>query len=221
MDTDEQKLKRSRLRHELEKRHITGKKFAEASGVTPDTLSRYLTGKKELPDKYLERAAEILDLSDAYLKGMSDEPDRSAPWLPQNIHDVSRQTFRISCLWNFLEQLGVDLEPVLKIGTVTYYRDKKLVWHPDQDDVPDLANDEYLDAIRANCEESSYQIRATYQDQQKMFSYEEFQEWALSMIAMIDMRLADIFHTGYADITCVPVADDLSRAIGGKNRIEW
>lgn len=59
----------TRLQSALLRAKVKNKDFAEATGVTPETLSRYLHGKVNIPEDYIKRAAEQLHISEEYLTG--------------------------------------------------------------------------------------------------------------------------------------------------------
>ncbi len=61
-----------RLQSELWKAKKKNVDFAEATGVTPETLSRYLHGKANIPDEYIEKAAKELNITAGYLTGEED-----------------------------------------------------------------------------------------------------------------------------------------------------
>ena len=61
-----------RLQGLLMKARIKNKDFAEATGVTPETLSRYLHGKGSIPEEYIKKAAKELNISAKYLMGEED-----------------------------------------------------------------------------------------------------------------------------------------------------
>ncbi len=56
-----------KLRIEIDKKGYKYKKFAEMTGVAPTTLSRILTGDRNLTKKYAVRAATALNVDPGYL----------------------------------------------------------------------------------------------------------------------------------------------------------
>ena len=61
-----------RLQSSLMKTRMKNKDFAEATGVTPETLSRYLHGKVNIPEEYIKKAAKELNVTAEYLMGKED-----------------------------------------------------------------------------------------------------------------------------------------------------
>ena len=59
----------TRLQGALLRTKVKNKDFAEATGITPETLSRYLHGKVNIPADYIKRAAKKLNISEGYLTG--------------------------------------------------------------------------------------------------------------------------------------------------------
>ena len=62
----------TRLQSALLRAKVKNKDFAEATGITPETLSRYLHGKVNIPEEYIKRAAKQLHISAGYLTGEED-----------------------------------------------------------------------------------------------------------------------------------------------------
>lgn len=52
----------------IEESGLKVKKFAELSGVVPTTLSKFLNDKSPMSDKYIRRAAKLLDTTYEYIK---------------------------------------------------------------------------------------------------------------------------------------------------------
>lgn len=57
-----------RLETLIDNKDIKHRVFAEKSGVTANTLSKFLSGRSPMTDKYIKKAAEILGTSYEYIK---------------------------------------------------------------------------------------------------------------------------------------------------------
>ena len=69
-----------RLQQLIKRSGIKQKDFAERTGVVANSLCRYVTGKQNLPDHYIEISAEILGVPSAYIRN-GDTTDVDLPTL--------------------------------------------------------------------------------------------------------------------------------------------
>jgi len=77
----------TRLQSALMKAKVKNKDFAEATGITPETLSRYLHKKANIPEEYIKRAAQELNISVGYLIGEENVI------LNKELHDKLKKLF--------------------------------------------------------------------------------------------------------------------------------
>ena len=56
-----------KLRIEIDRKGYKHSRFAEMTGIAPNTLSRILTGDRNLTKRYAERAAAVLNIEPGYL----------------------------------------------------------------------------------------------------------------------------------------------------------
>ena len=75
-----------RLRSLLDVRNLSLKIAAEELGVTPATLSRYLTGDRTPDLPYLIRLCDYFDVSFDWLLGLNGEKFST---LPQEVQDIA------------------------------------------------------------------------------------------------------------------------------------
>ncbi len=101
----------SRLRDLIEQRGYKMKVFAELTGVVPTTLSKFVNGKP-MTDKYIQRAADILDVTPEYIKCETDDmisPRYLQYEVSDEVRSFNRQLIQFKSMESFLKSLGLDI----------------------------------------------------------------------------------------------------------------
>ena len=220
----------SRLRDLIEKRGYKMKVFAEITGVVPNTLSKFVNGKP-MSDKYIKKAAEVLDVTPEYIKCKSDDmtPPRYLQYtkdIPQEEKNVSRQIYRFSFMGEMLNAMGVDIIWKAKIGESG---DPTLIgtkhgWIP-----VDGKTEQWMDEYGVDEEEfikllnehpgSKVWIEMTFKDRKVSMDYSEYQRWMRSMVASIELKIQEKFDLFY-DISMRVEETEINQALRGEIKDE-
>ncbi len=221
----------SRLKDLVERRGIKMKEFAELSGIYHTTLSRYMNDKQQMPDKYIIKAAELLNVTPEYLKCESDdatppEYQRYTIDESQEMLDYNRQQFRFSHMADFLGTLGVDFIWKLQIEDVVFVLDNHGTWHPVDGKAEPWMEEYGLDQIEdikqiyKHPGKCKVWIEMTFKDKKVSLEYTEYQKWMRSLVATMELEVQKKFDLFYS--ISMAVADtDINRALRGEERLKW
>ena len=221
MDTS---LSGNRLRECIKDMGYKMKDFAESSGVSQETLSRYINGKVAIPQAYISKASFILGVGSDYLSGATDEKIKTRSIVGSSMVAFNGRQRQFLAYEGLLDVLGVQLERSLSIGGVTY-QERGLGWVrvTDTDDIgkyPDELNAvEYIKAIYDRPGECSITVRAEYHGRIRHMSLDEYNMWIKGWIAAQEVFLQTFFGV---ETWATKAADGFEeRALHGEPPVEW
>ncbi len=220
----------SRLRDLIERRGYKMKVFAELTGVVPTTLSKFVNGKP-MSDKYIKKAAEILNVTPEYIKCESNDmtPPRYLQYtedMTQEAKDSSRQAYRFGQMREFLKSMGVDFVWKAKIGETG---DPTLLlgnygWYPIDGKADTWMEEEEIDEIQFikllyNNPGSKVWIEMSFRGRKVSMEYTEFQRWMRCLVASMEIKIQEQFDVFY-DVSMQVADTDIDRALRGEERIK-
>ncbi len=214
-----------RLQNLIEQHSIKMKDFADKTGVDRSTLSRYINGKQKISDKYIQKVANLLNVSPDYLYGISDSPAPSETdeFYSQELLDYNHQQYCFDCLLKLLRSFGIAFSWHLFIGNATYILDdSSLVWYQQSDcsDYPnELDNEDYIEEIYKHHLDSRVEIWLTFHGCQKKLDFETYQRWVKSMLCNMELSIQQQFDVFYS-INQGIADNELSRALRGEPPIK-
>lgn len=213
----------SRLKDLIENRGYKMKNFAEESGIIPTTLSKFVNNKLPMSNKYIRRAAELLDVTEEYLKCESDDmiPPRYVSYLDTTTSaekEYNKQQSQLLYLQSFLTTLGIDFIWRAQVADTLYILRNNLHWVAISD--TNETEDE-LDQIELNnkmCQhfgESKMWIEMTFKGRKVSMTYQEFQQWMRTLVAGMEIKIQDKFNVFY-DVSLHVADSDIDRALRGE-----
>lgn len=221
----------SRLRDLIERRGGKMKSFAEASGVTATTLSKFVNDKQPMSNKYINRAAELLDVMPEYIKCESDDmtPPRYVMHdedISDEMRDYNKQQFQFSHMNEFLKSMHVDFIWKMKIKDVTYTLTSHGDWLPVDGEADPLIEEYGLDSIDSIKEiykhpgECSVWVEMTFMGRKVVLQDSDYKRWMRSLVATMELKIQEKFEV-YYDISMAVADSDIDRALRGEERLKW
>ncbi|SEK64942.1 Helix-turn-helix [Butyrivibrio sp. ob235] len=144
-----------RIKRTLQVQGIKMIEFAPIAGVTLETLSRYVNGKREIPEPFIVRVAKLLNVTPEYLKCETD--DETPPQYTMYNEEMdelqradARQARRRGAIQNIFEHFGVKIVENLELDTEVYTRQSDLTWRKTKGCNNDYKNrlfDEEIDIV--------------------------------------------------------------------------
>lgn len=214
----------SRLRDLIEKRGYKMKVFAEITGIVPNTLSKFVNGKP-MSDKYIKKAAEVLDVTPEYIKCESDDmtPPRYLQYskdLPQKEKDANRQAGQFAQMQALLKSMGVDITLKATIGgpdTLTVVRGG-YNWMPVEGKTYSWEEEGIDDdsIVRLLTRPGSrVWVDLNFRERKVSLDYADFQRWLRSLVGTIELRIQEKFDLFY-DISMRVEDTDIDQALKGE-----
>lgn len=220
----------TRLRDLIERRGGKMKTFAEASGVTPNTLSKFVNDRQPMSNKYIRRAAELLDVTPEYIKCESDDmtPPRYLRYnddVSTEMKDYTQQTWQFSHMEQYLQSQKVEFIRKMKIKDVIYIQSTHGEWFP-IDGKTNSIIDEYglgeissIKEIYKNPGECEVWVEMTYKNRKIKLSEADYKRWLRYITATIELMLQEKFEV-YHDISMDVADSDYDRALKGAERLK-
>ena len=211
----------SRLRALIERRGYRMGAFAEMSGVTPTTLSKFVNGSRNMSVKYINRAAELLGVTPEYLLCESDEMipakylgrDQSAEMLVYNA-----QQYVFEMMQELLTRMEVDTIHMISIAGKKYIKSGQY-YHTVDGDSDHIAHDELLALLREHCDQSDYRVELSYTGRKISLTYSDYQRLLRRLTTMMELELQGIFDISY-DLSLAVADTDIDRALRGEQPLE-
>ena len=218
-----------RLKDLIEKKGYKMKTFARMSGIVPNTLSKFVNGKP-MSNKYIQKAAELLDVSPEYIKCETNDmtPPRYIEYtnkITQEARMASIQAYRFHRMEDFLNSLGLNFMWKARIGEtgnpILLLGDN--CWYPIEGKAEPWMEEEGIDNIQFTkllyTPGSKLWIEITFHDRKLNMEYTEFQTWMKSLVASMEIRVQDKFDL-YYDVAMKVEDTDYNRALRGEDRIK-
>lgn len=223
-----------RLRNEIKKRGFSITDFAKLTDIAQPTLSRMLNDSLKISDRYLEKAASVLNVSVNYLLGTEDQNTNSFP-PSHNFKNVSRE-YKVDLIKQVATQFGYQIKEYLDFNPDLIIDPGKKIWLREDSffikknsmvldgGVPLLAETETEKLSQKQMEEKikahsgsivHEYIITNLQGKQKYYDSETFNQLLLSISNILDNLFSQFFYDEYIDTldTLIKYKDVLSTAI--------
>ncbi len=217
-----------RLRDAILKKGYKFGHFAKLSEVDPSTLSRYMKDSQPMSERYVARAADLLDVSEEYLIGKTNDPSpvRYFSYDAEALQEIvirqteklrKEQQNRFDKTVQFLEAMGVSLVWKARLGTTNYVRDDENLWHP-VGFLEELRNPvlwtqkDFIASLKHFKGMKEVWVEMSYRGHKKEMEYNLFLLWMKSLTTSIELRMQDTFEF-YNDISMAVQETEISKAL--------
>ena len=188
-----------RLDNAIRNAKILKKGLAQQIGVSDAYVSRLISGKRNMSEKFARKAAPVLGVSVAYLLGKTDDP---FPDEPSEIVKWGRQQGVFLPLQQILRSIGIDITIFISIGN-EYYEYEFGIWEGDTGSYDDNEMYDYLKIPEKG--EVHYGVKLEVIGMNEIYmEYCEFQEWEKLLIN----SLGDLVRIKFPELKA-PIIDDI------------
>ncbi len=192
-----------RLKKLIYKNGFSSKEFADKCKINPATLSRYINGKYEMSDLFIERAAKVLEADPDYIRGITDDvvPQKSV-----NINKYDNKTEieqRFETLEPFLESIGVFRTELFHIRNMEFQRwGEDHIWYPitdveDEKFLKGLSDRECIVVWKTTPNDCYFEEILRSKGKEIKMSWEEYCNFMNRLIIPIEFAIQDKFNLKY------------------------
>ena len=226
-----------RLRNEIKKRGFSITDFAKLTDIAQPTLSRMLNDSLKISDRYLEKAASVLNVSVNYLLGTEDQGTNNFP-PSHNFKNVSRE-YKIDLIKQVAAQFGYRINEYLDFNPeIPLILPTKKIWLRDGDyfkknsmvldggeplfaetETEKLSQKQMEEKVKSHSGSVVHEYIITNpQGKQKYYDSETFNQLLLSVSNILDNLFSQLFYDEYIDTldTLIKYKDVLAEGIDHK-----
>lgn len=240
MDMEESDMETTaiRLRNEIKKKGFSITDFAKLTDIAQPTLSRMLNDSLKISDRYLEKAASVLNVSVNYLLGTEEQNTNSFP-PSHNFKNVSRE-YKVDLIKQVATQFGYRIKEYLDFNPdiPLILPDKKIWLREDsffvkknsmvldggvplfaEAETEKLSQKQMEEKIKSHSGSVVHEyIITNSQGKQKYYDSESFNQLLLSISNILDNLFSQFFYDEYIDTldTLIKYKDVLAEGIDHK-----